>query len=77
MDSGEPLGEGDYFPEERSRGVVVKDGTPGRFEGLERRDSRPFDRVDIADVVNLDFDTRGAKLRVFFLLCNRGGFRDP
>ena len=56
---------------------MVKGGTPGRFEGLERRDSRPFDGVDIANVVNLNFDTRGTKLRVVFLLCNRGGFRDP
>ncbi|KAF9645446.1 hypothetical protein BDM02DRAFT_3131066 [Thelephora ganbajun] len=40
-------------------GIPVRDGILKRFEGLEGRDSRPFEGVDVADQVVLRIDWPG------------------
>lgn len=48
-------------------GILVRDAISKRFEGLERRDSRPFEGVDVADQVTLRIEVSSRALYQYLL----------
>jgi hypothetical protein len=49
-----PVGEKEIiFRKGNTCGITVQDAISGRYNGLEGRDSRPFDGVSVTDQCNL------------------------
>lgn len=49
-------------------GILVKDAVLKRFEGLTKRDTRPFEGVDIADQCTLRIEVSGWAFACIFVL---------
>jgi hypothetical protein len=46
------------------RGISIRDGCSKNYSGLERRDSRPFEGVDVADSCTLRIEVSGRYTRL-------------